>query len=54
MYGINYKIRAAVRMRKPSSVSMAIEFSCCAKDMSDVKGGRKLIGSNQYVIGKVP
>ena len=41
-------------MRKPSSVSMEIEYDRYAEDMSDVKGGRKLIGSNQFVTGKDP
>ena len=45
VYGLNHKIRAAVRMWKPSSVAMAIEYARYAEDMSDAKGGRKLIGS---------
>ena len=33
---------------------MAVEYACYAEDMSNAKGGSKLIGSNQYVIGKAP
>ena len=29
VYGLNYKIRAAVRMWKPYSVSMAVEYALC-------------------------
>ena len=54
MYGLNYKIRAAVWMWKPSSVAMAVEYDHYAEDMSDANGGSKLIGSNQYVIGQAP
>ena len=54
MYGLKYKIRATVRMWKPSLVSMAVEYARYAEDMSDSKGGIKLIGSNQYVTGKTP
>ena len=54
MYGLNYKIRAVVQMRKPYSITMAVEYALYAEDMSYAKGGSKLIGSNQYVIGKAP
>ena len=54
VYGLNYKIRATVWMQKPYLVSMVIESSRYAEDMSYSKGGNKLIGSNQYVIGKDP
>ena len=54
VYGLNYKIRAAVRMWKPSLVAMAVEYARYVEDMSDAKGGRKLIGSNQYLTGKAP
>ena len=54
VYGLNYKIRAAVRMWNPSSVAMVFEYARYAEDMSYAKGGSKLIGSNQYVTGKAP
>ena len=50
MYGLNYKIRVAVHMWKPSSV----KYAGYDEDMSDAKGGSKFIGSNQYVTGKAP
>ena len=46
MYGLNYKIRAAVRMWKPYSVAMAVEYGRYAEDMSDAKKRIKLIGSS--------
>jgi len=54
VYGLNYKIRATVRMLKSSSVSMAVEYAHYAQNMSYAKGGSKLIGSNKYVTGKAP
>ena len=46
VYGLNYKIKATVWIQKPYLVSMVIESSRYAEDMSDAKGGKKLIGSN--------
>ena len=54
VYGINYTLRVAVWMWNPTSVAMAVEYARYAEDMSETRGGSKLIGSNKYVLRKAP
>jgi len=43
IYGLTPKIRAMVRIWKPSSVAEAVEQTCYVKEHLDLKGGNKTI-----------
>ena len=55
IYGLNPKIRAMVRMWKPSSVTEAVEHACYVEEHLDLKGGNKTIFPQQpRFMGKAP
>ena len=47
IYGLRPKIRAMVRMWKPSLVAEAVEHACYVEEHLDLKGGNKTIFPRQ-------